>query len=87
MLHILKYPFNKFSEGSFRWGNSSADSLNETFSNWNEDEPNNFNDDEDCVEMKIDNGRWNDVGCGWIIFYTMCEKFLDATGIGYVMLA
>jgi hypothetical protein len=56
--------------------------LDKTFSNWNDNKPNNSNGDEDCVEMKIDKGRWNDVGCNWLIIDTMCEKFLDATGIG-----
>jgi hypothetical protein len=50
------------------------------FSNWNENEPNDHRKNEDCVEMQFDSGKWNDVGCNWVIFSTVCEKFLDNDG-------
>jgi hypothetical protein len=67
-------------EGTFFWV-SSGKSLN--FTNWREGEPNNNRRNEDCVEMAFDTGRWNDVGCNWQIFSTMCELILE-NGQGYI---
>ncbi|KAJ0062909.1 hypothetical protein NL108_008197, partial [Boleophthalmus pectinirostris] len=51
-------------EGVWRWVDSSQ--LTKSF--WFSDEPNNFNNDEDCVEVMMINdaplNSWNDVSCG-----------------------
>jgi len=41
---------------------------------WREGEPNDHRKSEDCIEMSFDTGQWNDVGCNWLIFNTVCEK-------------
>jgi hypothetical protein len=43
-------------EGTFVWENGEP----VTFTYWEQGEPNNANGNEDFVEMKIDNGKWND---------------------------
>ncbi len=44
------------NEGTFVWENGEP----VTFTYWEQGEPNNANGNEDFVEMKIDNGKWND---------------------------
>ena len=66
-------------EGIFTW--SSTGNPLTTYYNWKEGEPSNQNgesNDEDCVEMIVDSGQWNDVVCNWQIFSTMCEKILSS---------
>ena len=65
---------DSINEGYFTWKSSST---NVSFTNWNEGEPNDHRKNEDCIELKFDSGKWNDVGCSWTIMETMCEKFLD----------
>lgn len=43
-------------EGTFVWENGEP----VTFTFWEQGEPNNANGNEDYVQMKIDNGKWND---------------------------
>ena len=66
-------------EGSFEWM-SSGEPVNSSFTNWKEGEPNDHRKNEDCIEMTIESGLWNDVGCNWIVFSSMCEKILDEQG-------
>lgn len=47
-------------EGTFVWENGEP----VTFTYWEQGEPNNANGNEDFVEMKIDNGKWNDYNAG-----------------------
>ena len=44
------------TEGTFVWENGEP----VTFTYWEQGEPNNANGNEDFVQMKIDNGKWND---------------------------
>nr|KAG5696149.1 hypothetical protein BaRGS_026508 [Batillaria attramentaria] len=46
-------------EGGFRWTDGSA----VDFFQWNEGEPNNQHNEEDCAELLVDSGRWNDMPC------------------------
>ena len=63
------------NHGTFIW-QSDNKSLNSSFTNWNEGEPNNRGDEERCVEMSYISGKWNDVPCNWGIFSTVCEKII-----------
>ena len=46
-------------EETFLWQDESAVG----YENWNEGEPNNFNGNEDCVEIMLNGGLWNDARC------------------------
>jgi hypothetical protein len=48
------------SEGIFYW--TDNDVISNGYTNWLQDQPNNGGD-EDCVEVKSYNGRWNDKEC------------------------
>ena len=56
-------------EGSFYW----TDNSKLQYKNWNYGEPNNFNGNEHCVEIYVNNGRWNDIPCFYKRPY-VCEK-------------
>ena len=47
------------TEGEYIWENESPFD----FESWNEGEPNNYDGDENCVEMYSNTGLWNDVHC------------------------
>ena len=58
------------NEGIFKW----ADSSNITnYTNWNSGEPNNYNDNEDCVEMN-GYGYWNDYPCSSLGRQFVCNN-------------
>ena len=46
-------------EGVFAWQDGNP----LVYEAWNEGEPNNFNSNEDCVEVLLSNGLWNDARC------------------------
>lgn len=55
---------------SFYW----TDNTKLNYSNWNDGEPNNYGgNNEDCVEMYVSNGRWNDLPCNYEKAYA-CER-------------
>jgi hypothetical protein len=56
------------NEGNFVWYNGE----NPSYDNWNQNEPNNYNDNEDCAEIYFETGTWNDVNCGQSKFF-ICE--------------
>nr|XP_039269898.1 uncharacterized protein LOC120344668 isoform X2 [Styela clava] len=56
------------TDGGWRWIDGSPFN----YVNWNSGEPNNVNN-EDCVEMVVDHGYWNDLSCGDSRGY-ICEK-------------
>jgi lectin-like protein len=47
------------AEGAFVWIDGSAPS----FTRWNAGEPNDAAADEDCTEMDLATGGWNDIPC------------------------
>ena len=47
------------------------DSRTSGYVNWNRGEPNDWNGNEDCVQMTT-SGRWNDVNCGSRLMF-FCE--------------
>ena len=57
-------------EGNFVY---SSDNSTIKFENWNEGEPNNAEDAENCVEVKTD-GFWNDISCHGYKDLIVCEK-------------
>ena len=46
-------------EGVFTWQDGNP----LVYEAWNEGEPNNFNSNEDCVEVLLSNALWNDARC------------------------
>jgi Lectin C-type domain len=52
---------DKTAEGNFTW----VDNTPLSFTKWNTGEPNNAFGDEDCVQLKLDGGKWiwNDLNC------------------------
>ena len=46
------------------------------YTNWNEGEPNNAGDGEQCVQMYIWGGTWNDDNCS-VLNQSICEIYLD----------
>ena len=53
-----KGPFNISASGWF-WSDNNPTG----YTNWAPDEPNNDNEDEECVEMIPETGGWNDNNC------------------------
>ena len=54
----------------FEW----MDGTDEDYTNWGDNEPNNFQDlDEDCVQM-YSSGQWNDATCETTTFRPLCNK-------------
>ena len=51
---------DKRQEGRFRW--THLDSLT-SYTKWNRGEPNNANSGEECVEVILPGGKWNDASC------------------------
>ena len=63
--------------GSFYW----TDGSKPRYKNWNYGEPNNFNGREHCVEIYVNNGKWNDIPC-FVKRPFVCERgvyFLNNT--------
>ncbi|XP_052254421.1 macrophage mannose receptor 1-like [Dreissena polymorpha] len=51
-----------------------SDGQTVTYTNWNVNEPNDFsNRNEDCVEMRLDAGRWNDEVCSMVRPGMICK--------------
>lgn len=49
------------------------------FTNWNQGEPNNWHRIEECAEMSIMNGKWNDGPCSYEKYF-VCEEDTQAHG-------
>jgi len=72
---------DKVREGHFVWRTSMKPM---TYSHWTRNEPNNFRERENCVQMVKTTGRWNDIACAnnnWTTLHTLqetiCEKLYD----------
>lgn len=62
------------STGSkFIWSKSGKEIIS---TQWSPREPNNSNDNEDCIEMEAATGKWNDKSCDNDAFF-MCEMNLN----------
>jgi len=48
------------------------------YTNWGEGEPNNAGDGEQCVQMYMWGGTWNDDNCSGYM-QSICEIYLDGT--------
>lgn len=68
-------------QGSFRW----TDNTDLRYKNWNVGEPNNFKGYEHCVEIFVNNGKWNDIPC-WLKRPFVCEKgmYCSLIRLGYL---
>ena len=52
------------NEGIWMWINDGInDTIDNTFTNWHDDEPNNSGLGEDCAQQIVDSGLWNDDSC------------------------
>lgn len=60
------------NEGHFVW---SRDGNPITFTNWDSGNPDNYNGNEDCIEMRRD-GIWNDRRCDHRTLF-VCEKDIN----------
>ena len=43
-----------------------------SYTNWRSGEPNNFGGNEDCVVLRNNDGKWNDVRC-WTSIHFACQ--------------
>ena len=59
-------------EGTFKWNDGTI----LTYSNWNNNEPNDWGSGEDYVEM-LPNGKWNDLGDHHIRWVVVCYSVCD----------
>lgn len=67
-------------EGTFVW----PDGVERAYTDWNDGEPNNAGN-EDCAQLRRDNGRWNDLPCDRrlaVICEDPCAPGTDADGDG-----
>lgn len=71
-LHAIKGLSDYCNEGTFTW---KSDGSSLEYSNWKENEPNDYLDNEDCVQLNHDS-QWNDLRC-----------LTDSTAIGNIMTA
>ena len=71
----MKVLLDPISLGDFIWDNSKEDV---EFSNWDEGQPDDWHDDEDCVHMQ-DDGTWVDLDCFIDDYYgdlrAVCQDF------------
>jgi hypothetical protein len=85
-IHIGATDFGLGDEGNFRWpdgavfwvGNASGSAVNGAYTHWDQGEPNNYEANEDCVEMLVTAvadkaGLWNDVRCSSTLSF-VCEE-------------
>lgn len=61
------------TKSEFIWSKSGKEIIS---TRWSQGEPNNFNGNEDCIEMNAATGRWNDRQCQNGAFF-MCEMNLN----------
>lgn len=66
-------------DGYVFWeGNGDGDSVDDAYTNWAEDQPNNTGGNQDCLRLVLDEsgdgdpGEWTDIGCG-LEYRTVCE--------------
>lgn len=64
---------DQINEKDLIWSNSGNKI---TFNQWSPHEPNDFKDNEDCIEMYASNGKWNDMSCGSTNPF-VCEKNIN----------
>lgn len=62
------------TEGTFQWVEGTLLNSPPSYQFWNNNEPNNYENKEDCAEMSIDH-KWNDSPCDKT-HYAICEKRL-----------
>jgi hypothetical protein len=85
-IHIGATDFGLGDEGNFRWpdgavfwvGTASGSAVNGAYTHWDQGEPNNYQTNEDCVEMLVaavpeKAGLWNDVRCSTTLSF-VCEE-------------
>ncbi|XP_077993133.1 macrophage mannose receptor 1-like [Glandiceps talaboti] len=61
------------TEGNFIWVDGTKYDANQAV--WGADEPNNYNDEEDCAEMNSVDGTWNDRKCSYTGNYGfICQR-------------
>jgi hypothetical protein len=85
-IHLGATDFGWSSEGNFRWpdgtvfwrGAANGSPVSGAYANWDRDEPNNYDTNEDCVEMLVaalpeKAGLWNDVACRSVLSF-VCEE-------------
>lgn len=61
---------DQINENDFIWS-KSGNSVNLT--QWSPNEPNDYQGNEDCIEMDALHGKWNDMPCG-STYPFICEK-------------
>ena len=54
---------NQTTEGTWKWVDTGKQEAVRTYTNWNNGEPNNGGNNEDCASMDKYDGKWNDHGC------------------------
>ena len=61
---------DRAAEGEFEWADGQA----VTYFNWSDSQPDNFQGQENCVELRIIDRQWNDRPCGGDPQAYLCER-------------
>jgi len=63
----------RLAADTFVWEDEIGNKIPFTYVNWNPGEPNGIYGNDDCLMMRNDNGRWNDIRCS-AQQYVICEQ-------------
>ena len=64
-------------EGTWKWTDGRSfsqggNALGHAYTNWNYGEPNDYQGGEDCLQIRLENGKWNDNSCDRALLGSVC---------------